>query len=354
MVQQFPTSGETIAAESPANPLLVEVTRGPWVESRHRAAYALVDVAGRVVRSAGDIERPVYPRSAIKALQALAMIESGAAEHYGLSQAEIALACASHKGEARHVAAVEAWLVRLGLTPEALLCGPQPPARQESLADLYAAGGRPSALHNNCSGKHAGFLTQSLRLAAPPAGYLKQQHPVQQRVLGVMESMSGLDLGRAPRGIDGCGIPTLALPLGNLALAMARLGNPDDQPESRQAACQAVRKAVAAEPFMLGGTDDFVSAAMGVLGPRALVKNGAEGVFCASFPDLGLGLALKVDDGAGRAAEVLMGRFLLALGLLSDEEAAGLSTWLDPRLINRAGREVGVMRALGPERIVRD
>lgn len=336
-------------ASGDANPLLVDITRGPVVESRHRAAYALVDTAGGVVRQAGDIERPVYPRSAIKSLQALPLIESGAAEAFALSQAEISLVCASHQGEARHADAVAAWLARIGLGEHDLECGAQVPAREESLEALYGQGGRPSQLHNNCSGKHTGMLTQALHLKAPTKGYLKIHHAVQQRIIGVLESMTSIDLGRAPVGIDGCGIPTLALPLANWALAMARLGNPDDQPDSRQEACRIVREAVAAEPFMLGGTGDFVSDTMAVLGTRALVKNGAEGVFCASFPELGLGLALKVDDGATRAAQVLMGRILLALGILSEAEIASLQDSLAPPVTNRVGLQVGEQRALGPE-----
>ncbi len=337
--------------QADANPLLVEITRGSLVESRHRAAYALVDTKGHVVRSAGDVERPIYPRSAIKSLQALAMVESGAAEQFSLSQAEIALACASHNGEAAHTRTVAAWLARLGLTVEDLGCGPQLPSCEETLRALFAAGGEAGPQHNNCSGKHSGLLTLARKLGAPTKGYLKIHHPVQQRVLGVLESMTGLELGAAPRGTDGCGIPTIGIPLGNLALAMARLGNPDDQPDARQEACLAVRKAAAAEPFMLGGTGDFVTEVMAVTGLRALVKNGAEGVYCASFPDLGLGLALKVDDGAGRAAKVLMGRFLLALDVLSEDEAETLKEVLAPPILNRAGLVVGEQRALGPDNL---
>ncbi len=337
------------SSDSVANPLLVNITRGPVVESRHRAAYALVDTGGRVLRSAGDIERPVYPRSAIKSLQALAMVESGAAAAYGLSQAEIALACASHLGEARHAETVAAWLARMGLSEADLACGSQVPSREDSIEALFGSGGRPSQLHNNCSGKHSGMLTLALHLKASTKGYLKVHHAVQQRIIGVLESMTSVDLGRAPVGVDGCGIPTLAAPLANWALAMARLGNPDDQPDGRQEACRIVREAVAAAPFMLGGTDDFVTDVTSVLGTRALIKNGAEGVFCASFPGLRLGLALKVDDGAGRAAKVLMGRILLALGIFSEEEVASLQKHLSPAVINRAGLEVGEQRALGPE-----
>ncbi len=340
---------ETASQTPSADPILVEITRGPLVESRHRAAYALVDSEGRVLRSAGDIERPVYPRSAIKSLQALALVESGAAAAFGLSQTEIALACASHQGEAQHVEAVAAWLARIGMGEPDLACGPQLPGRPESVEALFSGGGRPCQLHNNCSGKHSGMLTLALHLKAPTRGYLKIHHAVQQRIIGILESMTSMDMGRAPTAIDGCGIPTIGLPLANWALAMARLGNPDDQPDGRQEACRIVREACAAAPFMLGGTGDFVSDAMAVLGTRALIKNGAEGVFCASFPELGLGLALKVDDGAARAAAVLMARILLSLGILGEAELEELAeSWGRP-VRNRAGLEVGEQRALGPE-----
>ncbi len=213
------------------------------------------------------------------------------------------------------------------------------------MTELLASGGAPTAAHNNCSGKHAGFLTVARHLGVETAGYIKFEHPIQQRVLGILEQMTGLDLGRAPRGIDGCGIPTLGIPLGNLALAMARLGDPSDQPETRQAAAARLRRAVAAEPFMVAGTGRFCTRVMALTGERALVKTGAEGVYCAALPELGLGVALKVDDGATRAAELIMGRLLVALGVLSETEAEELGGVLEQPLHNRAGRVVGAVRA---------
>ncbi len=327
-----------------ANPLLVEVTRGPLVESRHRAAFAVADPGGTVVLHAGDIDQAVYPRSAIKPIQALALLETGAAEAFGLGDAEIALACASHSGEPRHVETVAAWLERIGCTADDLECGVHPPFAETAMVDLIAGGGRPTALHNNCSGKHTGFLSVARHLGHPTAGYIAFGHPVQQRVLGILESMTGCDLGGAPRGIDGCGIPTLGVPLGNLALAMARLAEPGDQPEPRQAAVGRVRRAMAAEPFMVAGTGRFCTRIMELTGERALIKTGAEGVYCGALPDLGLGIALKVDDGAGRAAEVLMGRLLVHFGVIRATEAEALAEVLAPPLLNRAGRRVGELR----------
>ena len=188
------------------NPVLVEVTRGEMVESRHRGSVAVVDHEGRTVLSLGSIEAPIYPRSAIKPLQALALVETGAAEAFGLSDAEIALACASHDGEPRHVSTVEAWLARIGCSTGDLECGPQLPSHEASAATLIRTGREPGPEHNNCSGKHSGFLSVARQLGAPTRGYIDLEHPVQQTVLGILEQMTGLDLGDAPRGIDGCGI----------------------------------------------------------------------------------------------------------------------------------------------------
>ncbi len=322
-----------------ANPVLVEATRGAVVESRHRGAFAVVDVEGRVIASAGDTERPIYARSAIKPLQAIPLVESGAAEAFGLGDAEIALACASHRGEPRHVAAVTAWLARIGCSVADLECGTHPPSDPAALAELLGARGTPHAAHNNCSGKHSGFLTLARHLGLPTERYIRFEHGVQQQVLGALESMTGLDLGAAPRGIDGCGIPVIAVPLGNLARAMARLADPADQPEPRQAACARIRAAMAAEPFMISGTGRFCTRVISETGGRALVKTGAEGVFCGALPGRGLGIALKIDDGAGRAAEVAMAGLLARFDLLD----AGHEL-LAPQLHNRADAVVGVLR----------
>jgi L-asparaginase II len=326
-----------------ANPVLVEATRGAMVESRHRGAFAVVAVEGRVVASAGDTERPIYARSAIKPLQAIPLVESGAAEAFGLEDAEIALACASHRGEARHVETVTAWLARIGCSVADLECGTHPPSNPKALAELLGARGTPNAAHNNCSGKHSGFLTLARHLGLPTEGYIRYGHGVQQRVLGVLESMTGLDLGAAPRGVDGCGIPVIAVPLGNLALAMARLADPADQPEPRQAACARIRAAMAAQPFMISGTGQFCTRVISETAGRALVKTGAEGVFCAALPGAlpgeGLGIALKIDDGAGRAAEVAMAGLLARFGPL--DAAHELCA---PQLRNRAGTVVGELR----------
>lgn len=339
-VQSLPTASAAPATDE----LLVEITRGPMVESRHRAVLAVSDAAGRILLHSGDLEQQVYPRSAIKPLQALALIESGAADAFGLGSAEIALACASHSGEPRHVATVAAWLERIGCSHEDLECGGHLPYDEDAAHRMIAEGTRPSGLHNNCSGKHAGFLSIARHLGYPTAGYIRYEHPVQQRVLGVLEGMTGLDLSAAPRGIDGCGIPTLGVPLGNLALAMARLADPSDQPDARQTAAARIRQAMTEEPFMIAGSKRYCTAVIEETKGRALVKTGAEGVYCGALPEQGLGFALKVEDGATRAGELLAGRLLRRLGVLEDAAEAAIAARHPSTLVNRMGREVGEIR----------
>jgi L-asparaginase II len=328
-----------------ANPVLVEVTRGPMVESRHRGSAVIVDTAGKVVAHWGDHTQPVYPRSAVKPLQAIPLIESGAAEAFGLGESEIALACASHGGEPRHIAAATDCLRTIGLGVENLECGPQWPSHEDTARAMAQAGETPTALHNNCSGKHVGFLATAVHMGEATAGYIRIEHPVQQRILGTLEAMCGLDLGDAPRGIDGCAIPTVAVPLENLAYGMARFGAPDDLPPGRAAACRRIAEAVAAKPFMVAGTGRYCTAVMRVTGRAALVKTGAEGVFCAALPEYGLGVALKCDDGEKRASEVMMSAVLRRVGVLTPEMEAKLADRIAVPVTNRNGAQVGEIRA---------
>ncbi|MEE9140304.1 MAG: asparaginase [Alphaproteobacteria bacterium] len=331
-------------APGPANPVLVEVTRGHMAESRHRGAVAVVDAAGGVKLAVGEVERPVYARSGIKPIQALVVLETGAGEAFALGEEEIALACASHGGEKGHTDLVSAWLDRIGCTVDDLECGPQTPLDEAAARALHGAGEAPSALHNNCSGQHAGFLSVARHLGLPTKGYIGRDHPVQQRALRILEEMGETDLSAVPQGIDGCGIPVVGLPLSRIALAMARLANPESQPEPRRAAAARIRRAMAAEPFLVAGTNRFCTRVMEVTGARALVKEGAEGVCCGALPELGLGIALKVDDGASRAASVVMGRLLRHFRVLGADEADLLADVLEPAVCNPAGLEVGRVR----------
>jgi L-asparaginase II len=323
--------------------LLVEVTRGGVVESHHSGAIAVLDADGGVVLRIGDIDRPIFPRSAIKGLQALLLIESGAADRFGLSEAEIALACASHNGEEAHVAAAASMLAKAGRTAAALECGAHWPMRAEAAYPLARASATPTALHNNCSGKHAGFVCVACAEGDDPAGYVAADHPTMREVIGAVSSMTGHSLGEAVMGLDGCSIPTHAIPLRALAFGFARFATGHGVGPERAKACARIRAAVAAEPFFVAGSGRFDTRLMELLGARAFVKVGAEGVYCAALPELGFGVAIKCDDGATRAAEVMMAAVVARLLPLSEREREGLVPMLRPRLRNWNGIEVGAL-----------
>lgn len=327
-----------------SNPILIEVLRGAMVESRHCGAAAIVDAEGSVVAAWGDIERPVYARSAIKPLQALPLIETGAADRFALGDEEIALACASHAGEPEHAKFVEHWLTRIGLTPNDLECGRHAPLNEEASTALIRAGTPASALHNNCSGKHTGFLTMAVHLGLATRGYIQPDHPVQRYWQEVVAQMSDTDLTPAPTGIDGCGIPVRGLSLRATAVAMAQLGAPIKLAPMRAAAAARVLRAMANAPFMVAGSGRFCTEVMRHAGDQVVVKTGAEGVYVAALPGKQLGLALKIDDGAARAATLAIATILLMLGVLDDAASRALAPFLQPVVYNRAGLVVGALR----------
>ncbi len=330
-----------------SNPILVEVTRGGIVESAHAGAIAVIDADGAVALSLGDIDRPIFPRSAIKALQALPLIETGAADRFALTAPEIALACASHNGEEAHVATAAGMLAKAGLDVGALECGAQMPMRGGAQAPLYRAGLSPSALHNNCSGKHSGFVCVACATDKNPRGYIQASHPTMRLVTAAVEDICAHPLGAAHQGTDGCSIPTFAIPLRALAHGFARYATGTGLGPARAAAAQRIMAAVAEAPFFVAGTDRFDTLAMQALGPRAFMKVGAEGVYCAALPALGLGIALKCDDGATRAAEVMLAAIIRRFLPLSPSEAAAMAPLTTPRLTNWNGIHVGDIRPAG-------
>lgn len=338
------TKTNITVGEPGANPVLVEVTRGPIVESCHRGAIAVVNHQGAVQASWGDIKQAVYPRSAVKAFQALPLVETGAADEYGFTAEEIALACASHNGEPVHADMAGRMLDKLGLGEADLECGAHWPMKDDVARDLAASGGVPDQRHNNCSGKHAGMLALAMKLGAPTKGYIDVTHPVQQRILGTMEAMCGVELQTAPRERDGCSVPTWAMPLENLAYGFARFGAPDDLPEGRAAACRRIAQAVAGHPYMVAGKGRYCTGVMEVLGRRAFVKTGAEGVFCVSLPEYGLGVAVKCDDGATRAAEAMTTAVLHEIGVIDEADRQKLAHYLVVPLKNRRDFTVGAIR----------
>lgn len=325
-------------------PGVVEVTRGDRVESRHLVDVVVADAGGKIVRVRGEANRPVYPRSAIKALQALAFVESGAVERFGLTDRHIALASSSHNGEAMHVEGAAEMLKAAGLEPRCLECGAHWPHREEDRSALAVSGARPSALHNNCSGKHSGFLCFAVAQGWRTEGYVKAGHKVQKAIAGILSATTGARHDADNRGIDGCSIPTWAIPLKDLATAFARFGVSADKGRERAAAMTRIRNACFAHPEMVAGTGRFDTRLMQALKGRAFTKTGAEGVFVASLPEKGLGVALKVHDGAGRAAEVAVAREIGSLLELSQTEAKALKRLAHPQLKNWNGIAVGEVR----------
>ena len=324
--------------------LLVEVTRNGTVESRHFGAAVVCDFKGDVVESWGDIESLVFPRSALKPMLAIQLVESGASDQYALSDAELSLACSSHQGEQMHQNLVESWLSRLGLTEDHLACGAVLPEHTESAHQLLASGQHGCRIHHNCSGKHTGFLTTALHLDIPLDNYHQVEHPLQQLSLDTLSDLADIDLKQYPIGIDGCGLPAPTMPLLQLGQATARFANPVDLSDYRAQAIYRLHEAVTNEPLYIAGHGTMVSELNEVTKGAVLSKTGAEGVATAALPERGLGIALKIVDGSARARSVALLAILDHLGALSDEEKHQLQAHISPTIVNSRGIVVGEIR----------
>lgn len=325
------------------DPLIVEVTRGNLVESRHAGAFAIVDADGALVASAGEVDMKIYPRSAIKALQALPVVESGAADAVPFGSEGLAMACSSHNAERRHLDLVERCLSSMGFDSDALECGVQMPARASDRAEMNRSHAAPTRLHNNCSGKHMGFLGLARALNVAAKGYSEPDHPVQREVKAALEQLYGRPLIDEERGQDGCSIPTYAVPLRALAFGMARFGSGQGLGRDRAAAALRLRQACLDAPFYVAGTHRFCTDIMAAFKGRVFVKTGAEGVFCGYLPELGVGIALKCLDGATRASEAMMAALIEALlgSQLSQQQAASLSAYARKKVLDRNANTVG-------------
>ncbi|XDA98304.1 asparaginase [Sulfitobacter sp. LCG007] len=316
--------------------ILAEIWRGPILESCHAGHAVICDGTGQIVESWGDPEAVVLPRSSAKMLQALPLLTSGAADSARLSTEHLALACASHNGAAIHTGRVAAWLKDLGLGETDLRCGPQEPADTAARDMLIRAHEQPCQIHNNCSGKHAGFLTLSRHLGAGP-DYIDPDHPVQRACLAACEELTG---ETSPGyGIDGCSAPNFAVSLHGMARAMARYAAaPAGAPETR------LHEAMRLHPDLVAGEGRACTELMRAMGGRVAIKTGAEAFFVAIIPERGMGVALKVADGGTRAAECAIAAILVRLGVLDPAHPA-TRKYLDAPMINRRGIEVGQIRA---------
>ncbi|SDM94893.1 asparaginase [Paenibacillus sp. yr247] len=323
---------------------IVRVYRGNITESVHRVHLAVVNAKGALLQQAGDPQLLTFARSTAKLIQALPVIESGAADRFGLSEAEIALCCASHNGEAEHVSTAQSILGKLGFHLAHLQCGAHEPYHAPTAQAMRERGEAPTTLHNNCSGKHSGMLALCAHLGASPETYMSNQHPVQQLMLDAVCAMSGIHKSQMQLGIDGCGVPVFGMPINHLALAFARLGSPDGLPQARANACQRIVAAVRKYPQFLAGSDRFDTRLIEVTNGRIIGKMGAEGIFALTIPEQGLGFVLKIEDGNQRAMYPAVVEALKQLRLLSEYEVSALASFHTPTVHNWQGTEVGIIR----------
>jgi L-asparaginase II len=324
------------------SPVLAEIWRGEILECVHRGAAVVATASGEVVEAWGEARRVVLPRSACKMIQALPLVESGAADAAGLGVEQLALACASHKGTGQHTGLARRWLEGLGLSERDLRCGVHPPNDPETRHALRIAGVEPDQTHNNCSGKHCGMITASRHLGGG-AEYIDLAHPVQQAVRLALEEVTGEAV--AGYAIDGCSAPNFAVPLSGLATAMARFATAGTSfTGARAAAAQRLREAMAAHPVLVSGEGGPTTRLIRACKGRAVVKSGAEGVFVAMLPEKGLGIALKVDDGNGRGSDAAMAALLARYGALDRDDPVYLAL-ADAPILNARGFAHGHLRA---------
>jgi L-asparaginase II len=329
-----------------ANPILAETVRGNWVENRHRGAFAVVDANGTIIASAGDIERPVFPRSAIKSMQALPIFVREAEGKFHHTEEELALACASHHGEDAHVQTANGLLTRIGLSAADLECGAHLPTNAAAREALRAVGQEPSPLHNNCSGKHSGMLSVALAMGVPTKNYVSREHEVQRAVRAAVEAVIGEPLREDRCGTDGCSIPTFAAPLRAFAFGFARMATGQGiTPELAQAS-QRLFDAATSHPHLVAGTGHADTLIMEAFGGRVMQKVGAEGVQCGAIRDKGWGYALKCDDGNIPASQAMLANLLLQFADPDKQQRKLLEGYANQTIRSVRGADVGVLRAV--------
>ena len=329
------------------NPPLVQLTRGEHVESQHRGAWVLVDTQGNVIDGAGRVEDAFFARSSLKSMQVLPLLETGAAERFEVSDAELALCCASHNAEDAHTLPVRSFLERVGLSVEHLQCGPQPPGEPTVRARLREEGEKPGSVHNNCSGKHAGFLALAQHLSVEPDKYLDPESESQVLVRRAVSDMTGLEPSDLYTAIDGCSAPTFRLPLRALATGIARVANPDGLAPERRAACERICDAVAAHPGLIAGEHKRLCTQIArVTEGRVFPKIGGEAIYVLGMRGADRGIAVKMDDGDLRGLHPLVIDLLARFDFLTRAEQEALDSWRERELRNWAGIPIGETRVI--------
>ena len=323
------------------NPVpMIEVWRGEFLEAVHLGHAVVADGSGQVVAAWGDPDKVILPRSAVKMIQALPMVESGAADAAHLSDERLSLSCASHVAAHIHTDTVTKWLGELGLSDEHLACGPQEPRDREARDELIRDAKPVCRIHNNCSGKHSGLLTLATHLKAD-LDYVDPKNPVQKAILEAFEDVTGETCPGF--GVDGCSAPNYAATLSGLARAMAFFANAREDGSVRERAANRLWRAMAAHPYMVSGYGHACTELMQAMGGKVALKGGAEGSYTAILPEKGLGVVIKVDDGAKRAQEAVITAMLVHLGVLDANHPAAIK-WSRPTQYNFAGLKTGILR----------
>lgn len=324
---------------------LVNVTRGNLVESSHKGHVAVVDSKGQLLYFAGNPNAKVFARSSMKPIQAIPVVETGAADHYEFSDADLSLCCASHNGENMHTDRVLSILARSGMEDTCLKCGTHIPRWQDTYKQLILEGKDVTPLYNNCSGKHTGMLATAKHMNEPIENYYDLDHPVQQRILAAVSEMTEYPKEEIEIGIDGCGVPVHGVPLERLAYGYAKMAKPDELSEKRRNAIKRITKAMVNAPEMVGGTERFCTDFMRVGQGRFIGKAGAEGVYCIGDLETGMGIAIKIEDGNGRGVYPAAVEVLRQLNFLTDQQIEELMGHFRPKLRNARNEVIGELAA---------
>lgn len=324
----------------------VLVFRGEYLESTHEVHVAVVNAEGELLYSYGNPDRFTFPRSSMKPFQAVPLIESGAAEAFNYSAAEISLSCASHSGEPFHRHTVLNILQRVGLEENHLQCGTHIPKDMESYKQLIREGKDLTPVFSNCSGKHSGMLASAVHMKEDIDTYRELSHPLQQRILEVIEDVCSFPKEQIQISVDGCGVPVHQLPLRNVALGFARLAKPEVFAEGKRAkTLRTICNSMIQHPEMVGGTKRFDTDLMKAYNGRIVAKTGAEAVQCLADLETGIGIAIKVEDGSPRATSVVTMEVLKQLGIGDEEIYSKLETYVNAPVLNARNDQIGVVKA---------
>ncbi|MBC7425302.1 MAG: asparaginase [Bacteroidia bacterium] len=325
------------------NPILVNSFRGSVLESYHRGVVCVVDSDNNIIYSEGDVTQVCFPRSAMKMFQQIPLLTSGAFEELGITEEEVAIFCGSHNGETIHRAVAEKVLHRAGLTQDALCCGPQAPTLKEDVAEMYRAGGVPQRIHNNCSGKHAGFLLYCHYKGYSIDDYFSPEHPMQKEIKTVCSQFYEYPESSMETAIDGCTTPIYSIPVFNQAVGYKNLVHPVNFDESTQKACDIIVRSVAKYPYLLAGKKRYCTDLMQVAGDRLIGKTGADGVYCIGLRNKAIGICIKIDDGRMGPQYIVAEKLLENSGIINQDEVGTLAQYSCETQRNWGGVAIGTL-----------